>query len=168
MVPLTIPATRRTVSPASDWVSGRITGIAPATAASKYRSTPARSAASASSPVDWASKALLAVTTDLPCSSAVRMALRAGSTGPINSTTMSTSERETSSSTLSVSIDSGNPRSADTERTATPRSSSGAPMRAARSPELSSMIRTTSRPTLPRPRTATPMGLAWTDLCMFT
>ena len=38
MVPLTIPATRSTVSPASDWVSGRITGMAPATAASKYRS----------------------------------------------------------------------------------------------------------------------------------
>ena len=39
MVPLTIPATLLTRSPASDWVSGRITGIAPATAASKYRST---------------------------------------------------------------------------------------------------------------------------------
>ena len=45
MVPLTIPATRSTVSPASDWVSGRITGMAPATAASKYRSTRALSAA---------------------------------------------------------------------------------------------------------------------------
>ena len=52
MVPLTIPATRSTVSPASDWVSGRITGMAPATAASKYRSTWAFSAACASSPVD--------------------------------------------------------------------------------------------------------------------
>ena len=65
-MPLTIPATRSTVSPASDWVSGRITGIAPATAASKYRSTCACSAACASSPVDCASSALLAVTTDLP------------------------------------------------------------------------------------------------------
>ena len=52
MVPLTIPATRSTVSPASDWVSGRMTGMAPATAASKYRSTWACSAACASSPVD--------------------------------------------------------------------------------------------------------------------
>ena len=52
MVPLTMPATRSTVSPASDWVSGRITGMAPATAASKYRSTWAFSAACASSPVD--------------------------------------------------------------------------------------------------------------------
>ena len=70
MVPLTMPATRSTVSPASDWVSGRMTGMAPATAASKYRSTWACSAACASSPVDSAISALLAVTTDLPCSSA--------------------------------------------------------------------------------------------------
>ncbi len=47
-VPLTMPRTRSTRSPASDCVSGRITGIAPATAASKYRSTLCRSAASAS------------------------------------------------------------------------------------------------------------------------
>ena len=160
MVPLTMPATRSTVSPASDWVSGRMTGMAPATAASKYRSTRAFSAASASSPVDCDNRALLAVTTDLPCSSAVRIALRAGSTGPISSTTMSTSSRETRSSTLSVSIAAGSPRSSATRRTATPRSSSGAPMRAARSGALSSMIRTTSRPTLPRPSTATPIGFS--------
>ncbi len=94
MVPLTMPATRTTVSPASDWVSGRMTGIAPATAASKYKSTCAFSAACANSPVEVANNALFAVTTDLPCSSAVRIALRDGSTGPINSTTMSTSSRD--------------------------------------------------------------------------
>ena len=66
MVPLTMPTTRLIRSPASDCVSGRITGIAPATAASKYRSHGGVSAASASSPVSSASSALLAVTTDLP------------------------------------------------------------------------------------------------------
>ncbi len=49
--------------------------------------------------MDCDSNALLAVTTDLPCSSADRIALRAGSTGPISSTTMSTSAREISAST---------------------------------------------------------------------
>ncbi|SLJ63887.1 Uncharacterised protein [Mycobacteroides abscessus subsp. abscessus] len=51
MVPLTMPTTRLTRSPDSDWISGRTTGIAPATAASKYRSARLRSAAAASSPV---------------------------------------------------------------------------------------------------------------------
>ena len=58
----------------------------------------------------------------------------------------------------SVSISRGTPRSPDTLRTATPRNSSGAPMRAARSGAVCSMMRTTSLPTLPRPRTATPIG----------
>ncbi|SKW18837.1 Uncharacterised protein [Mycobacteroides abscessus subsp. massiliense] len=35
MVPLTMPDTRITESPANDWVKGRMTGMAPATAASK-------------------------------------------------------------------------------------------------------------------------------------
>ena len=155
MVPLTMPATRSTVSPARDWVSGRMTGIAPATAASKYRSTWACSAAWASSPVDCAISALLAVTTDLPFSRAVSIALRAGSTGPITSTTTSTSSRETSSSMSLVSSSIGTPRSSATRRTPTPRSTSGAPMRAVRSSALSSMIRTTWLPTLPSPNTAT-------------
>src|SRR5690625_1004107 len=153
-----MPATRSTVSPANDWVSGRITGMAPATAASKYRSTWARSAARARSPVELASSALLAVTTDLPCSIAVMIAARAGSTGPINSTTMSTSSRDTSPSMSSVSSPIGTPRLALTRRTPTPRRTSGAPMRAARSAALFSMMRTTSLPTLPYPSTATPTG----------
>ena len=44
--------------------------------------------------MDVDNNALLAVTTDLPCSSADRIALRDGSTGPITSTTMSTSSRD--------------------------------------------------------------------------
>ena len=134
--------------------------MAPATAASKYRSTWAFSAAWASSPVDTASRALFAVTTDLPCSSADRIALRDGSTGPITSTTMSTSSRVTSASMSSVSRSAGTPRSSATRRTPMPRSTSGAPMRAARSSALSSMMRTTSLPTLPSPNTATPTGFS--------
>ncbi|SKY08291.1 Uncharacterised protein [Mycobacteroides abscessus subsp. abscessus] len=102
MVPLTIPATRSTVSPARDCISGRTTGIAPATAASKYRSTLASAAAVASSPVYSASSALLAVTTDLPDCSAVRITSRAGSIPPMSSTTMSTSSRATSAAGSSV------------------------------------------------------------------
>src|SRR5262245_28902173 len=137
-----------------------MTGIAPATAASKYRATWACSAACANSPVDTAISALLAVMTDLRCSSALRIALRAGSTGPISSTTMSTSSRDTSSSMLSVSSPTGTPRSSATRRTPMPRNTSGAPMRAARSVALSSMMRTTSLPTLPSPNTAMPMGFS--------
>ncbi|CFE47576.1 Uncharacterised protein [Mycobacterium tuberculosis] len=160
MVPLTIPATRSTVSPASDWVSGRMTGMAPATAASKYRSTWALSAACANSPVEVASKALFAVTTDLPRSRAPRIALRDGSTGPITSTTISTSSRATSSSMSSVNNSIGTPRSVVTRRTPMPRRTNGAPTRAARSSALFSMMRTTSLPTLPKPSTATPTGFS--------
>jgi hypothetical protein len=42
VVPLTMPMTRTICSPASDSRSGRMTGMAPATAASYSRSTPAR------------------------------------------------------------------------------------------------------------------------------
>ena len=46
VVPLTMPSTRSTASPASDSRSGRTIGMAPATAASKARSRSAFSAAS--------------------------------------------------------------------------------------------------------------------------
>ncbi len=49
VVPLTMPITREIRSPASDSRIGRISGMAPATAASKYRSAPAASAATYSS-----------------------------------------------------------------------------------------------------------------------
>ena len=60
-------------------------GIAPATAASKYRSTLLFAAASKSSPPCCASKALFAVTTDLPEFSAARIRVLAGSIPPMTS-----------------------------------------------------------------------------------
>ena len=61
----------------------------PATAASNSRSTPASSAAANSSVPTLASSSLLAVTTGLPCLSAVVISSRAGSMPPITSTTRS-------------------------------------------------------------------------------
>ena len=78
MVPLTMPITRVMRSPTSDSRSGRMIGMPPATAASKSRSTPARSAASKSSAPCLASSSLLPVMTGLPALSAVRMRSRAG------------------------------------------------------------------------------------------
>ena len=66
MVPLTMPITEVISSPTSDSRSGRMIGMAPATAASKYRSTPACSAAANRVAPSSASSALLAVTTDAP------------------------------------------------------------------------------------------------------
>ena len=66
VVPLTMPITRRMCSPTSDSRSGRMSGMPPATAASKSRSTPAASAAANSSAPTLASSSLLAVTTGLP------------------------------------------------------------------------------------------------------
>ena len=73
MVPLTIPRIRLTRSPARLSRKGRIMGIAPATAASKYSWAPTRSAASKSSGPCVARSALFAVTTSAPEFSAWRM-----------------------------------------------------------------------------------------------
>ena len=78
VVPLTIPITRVIRSPASDSRSGRSSGIAPATAASKYRSAPDGPAAANRSAACSASSALFAVTTDLPARSALVSSARAG------------------------------------------------------------------------------------------
>ena len=90
MVPLTMPMIRRMRSPASDSRSGRISGMPPATADSKSRSTPAVEAASKSSAPQLASSSLLAVTTGLPDFRASRIRVRAGSMPPMTSTTTST------------------------------------------------------------------------------
>ena len=103
MVPLTIPMIREMRSPASDSRSGRISGMAPATAASKYRSAPAASAASYSSGPCSASSALLAVTTPAPRFSAVSSRSLVGSMPPITSTTTSMSSRATTPSASVVS-----------------------------------------------------------------
>ena len=66
MVPLTMPSTRWIRSPTRDSRSGRMSGMPPATAASKSRSTPAASAAANSSAPRLARSSLLPVTTGLP------------------------------------------------------------------------------------------------------
>ena len=73
VVPLTMPMTRLMRSPASDSRSGRMRGMAAHTAASNSRSTPDLTAASNSSAPWVASSSLLAVTTGLPASRAVRI-----------------------------------------------------------------------------------------------
>ena len=77
-MPLTMPMTRTICSPASDSRNGRMTGMAPATAASYRRSTPAAAATSASSAPATASSALLAVTTGLPLRRAASISSWAG------------------------------------------------------------------------------------------
>ena len=103
MVPLTIPITEVISSPTSDSRSGRMIGIAPATAASKYRSAPACSAASNNAAPSAASSSLFAVTTEAPCRIAAKINDRAGSIPPMTSITRSTSSRVTSASASVVS-----------------------------------------------------------------
>ena len=102
VVPFTMPITRRMRSPASDSRSGRISGMPPATDASKRMSTPAPSAVSNSSRPWVASSSLLAVTTGFPAISASTMRVRAGSIPPMTSTTMSTSGSPTTAPASSV------------------------------------------------------------------
>src|SRR5262245_34491761 len=150
-------------SPCSDSRSGRSSGIAPATAASKYRSAPPSAAASCRLPPSSASSALFAVTTLLPPRSASTSHVRAGSMPPTTSTTTSMSSRLTRPSASVVnsfgSTRSG-PRSRPGRRTAIPASSSGAPIRAVRSAACSCNSRTTSLPTVPQPSRATRTGSA--------
>src|SRR3954454_1573083 len=156
VVPLTMPRTRRTRSPAKDSRNGRRMGMAPATAASKYRSRPAFSAASKSVGPSSASSALLAVTTLAPASSAASTRLRAGSIPPTTSTTTSTPEvTKPMASVVISSRGTSTSRGASGRRTATPTSSSEAPTRAARSSACSSSSRTTWLPTEPQPSRAT-------------
>ena len=103
VVPLTMPMTRLMRSPASDSRSGRMRGMAPHTAASNSRSTPDFTAASNSSAPWVASSSLLAVTTGLPASRAVRIRVRAGSMPPMTSTTRSMSGSATTPAASSVS-----------------------------------------------------------------
>ena len=92
-----MPMMRRIGSPRRLSRSARTSGIPPATAASKSRSTPCRSAAWNSSTPTLASSSLLAVTTGLPAASAVVISSRAGSMPPMTSTTRSTSGSATTS-----------------------------------------------------------------------
>jgi hypothetical protein len=158
-VPLTIPVRRRIFSPASDSRSGRISGMPPATDASKSRSTPARSAASKSSVPTLASNSLLAVTTGLPFANAARMSDRAGSMPPITSTTTSTAGSSTTAAASEVSTPSRRltGRSFETLRTATRSTRNATPARAAIISPWASMSPTSAPPTFPKPRIPIPM-----------
>jgi hypothetical protein len=106
-----------------------------------------------------ASSALLAVTTEAPCSMARRMSPRAGSMPPITSTTMSA--RVTSSSASAVNSagstgTSGRGRRAAARRCR--RARAGAPTRAARSSACSTSRVATAEPTTPQPSSATRRG----------
>src|SRR5919108_5978245 len=140
-------------SPASDCLSGATIGMAPPTAASNLRSTPAASAASNSSPPWVASSSLLAVTTGLPSPIAWRIRERAGSMPPITSTTTSTSGSATTSAAsppILVGSTAGS-RLRVTSRTATRCSASSIPARSATGRACSTSSLATPVPTTPHP-----------------
>src|SRR5579859_622028 len=148
-----MPMTRRMRSPASDSRSGRISGIPPATDASKSRSTPASAAASKSSDPTLASSSLLAVTTGLPPLRASKIRPRAGSMPPITSTTTSIDGSATTAWASLVSTPPGRDtvRSRVVLRTATAASSSRRPVRASIAPGSLTSNSTSAPPTWPQP-----------------
>ncbi len=152
VVPLTMPSTRVMRSPASDSRSGRMMGMAPATAASNSRSTPALAAASNSSAPQAAISSLLAVTTGFPASRAANTRSLAGSRPPMTSTTRSTSGSTTTDAASSVK-ESKPVRAFCRSRTATRVTSRRRPVRAAMVSPFSAMRATTAAPTLPYPNT---------------
>src|SRR5918999_496458 len=156
-----MPRMRATRSPARDSLSGWTSGIPPPTAPSNARSTPALSAASNRSAPAVDRSSLLAVTTGLPERRASRIELRAGSTPPITSTTISTSGSPMTSSGSSVrrSGSRGTSRGLPGRRTATRRTSSRRPARRSMSSLRSASRRITAEPTTPHPRTPTPTVL---------
>ena len=153
VVPFTIPMTRRSRSPVSDSFSGRISGMPPPTAASKYRSRPLASDASNSSRPRVASSSLFAVTTGLSRSNAARTSSPAGSSPPISSHTMSTSGSSTTAIGSFTNADGGRgtSRALAGSRTATLRTSSRHPARRSMSSRWLSSRRTTAAPTVPHP-----------------
>src|SRR6267143_1642514 len=136
-------------------LTARMSGMPPATAASKPSITRLRRAASKISGPWWASSALLAVTTCLPDSRALRMKVRAGSSPPTSSMMICTAG---SASTLAASLTRGRDFRSSPSR-ARVRSASAMAWRRRRQPARSSMSapwlwRTlmTPLPTVPRPR----------------
>ena len=134
--------------------------MAPATAASKYRSRSAFSAASYRVAPSSASSALLAVTTEAPCSSAERISSRAGSMPPMTSITTSMSPRATrpAASVVNSSAGTSRSRSRPSRRTAMPASSIGAPTRLLSSSASRVSSRATCVPTTPQPSRAMRRG----------
>ena len=120
MVPLTMPMIREIRSPASDSRSGRISGMAPATAASKYRSAPAASAASVQLRAVLGQQRLVRGDhARRPRRSAVSSRSLVGSMPPITSTTTSMSSRATSAAASVVSSSAGMSGCRSGRRTAT-------------------------------------------------
>ena len=138
--------------------------MAPATAASYRRSTPAAAATSASSAPATARSALLAVTTGLPLRRAVSISSWAGWRPPMTSTTTSTSSRATRAA-ASVPMRSAGMaigRSRSGLATAMPTSSRRMPVRAATSSARVRRISASAAPTLPQPsRPTRTVGAGW-------
>src|SRR5512132_1996342 len=126
--------------------TARISGLPPATAASKPSITRLRRASSNSSGPWWASRALLAVTTCLPDASARRMKVRAGSSPPTSSMTMRMSGSSSTRPTSEVKGRRLRSRSAMAARV------SVQPARASISAPWVWRMRATPAPTVPSPR----------------
>ena len=137
--------------------------MAPATEASKYRSRWAFSAAANSVAPSSASSALLAVTTDAPCSRAARISERAGSIPPMTSidqVDVVAADQRVGVGGEQVGVDrrpAGPARPAARLCRAAPAARPRA--RPARSP-CSTSSRATCVPTTPQPSRATPSGRA--------
>src|SRR5919197_353348 len=131
--------------------------LPPPTLASKYRSSPFASEASNSSRPWVARSSLYAVTTGLERSKARRISVRAGSSPPISSHTMSTSGSSitSSGSAVKASTGSGTSRSRPGLRTATFATSRRHPARSAISSPWASSNRITAAPTVPHPNSPT-------------
>ncbi|CAB4587420.1 unannotated protein [freshwater metagenome] len=158
-----MPMTRLTGSPRRLSRSARMTGIPPATAASKSKSTPAASAAPNSSTPTLANSSLLAVTTGLPSDSAVEMSSRAGSMPPMTSTTRSTSGSLTTAWASRVRSPSASEisRSRERLRTATLTTSRRMPVRASMPFDCCAMSPMRAAPTFPQPSTPMRTTLPW-------
>src|SRR6266446_3909081 len=150
-----MPKAESTRLAGSPSLTARMSGMPPATAASKPSITRLRRAASKISGPWWASSALLAVTTCLPASRALRMNVRAGSSPPTSSMTTWTAG---SSSTSAASGTSGRRLRSRPSRWRVV-SASAMACRVSRQPTRScisapwvSRTLTTPLPTVPRPR----------------
>ena len=112
-------------------------------------------------------RALFAVTTLDPAAMAARIRLLACSIPPINSTTMSAPLAARDSASVVIKDEGMPSRTLDASRTATPVTSTGAPIRAWSSFACSVSMRTTAEPTVPPPSTATERGRgdSCSDMC---
>ena len=151
MVPFKMPLMEMILSPARPSLTVRTTGMAPATAASKSRSTPLAWASSSSWPPWVASRALLPVTTLAPEFRAVVISSRAGLMPPISSMTRSHEPARAMESVVNRLASGCQSRLASSERTPIPTSSSFSPTAFSRRSLSWVRMRATWAPTVPRP-----------------